>query len=94
MWEILFMFSMFTPFSMSKYVRVFKRIPNCDKCIYFFPREIGKNEVNQCKKFGFISNNATKEISYDDAIKQRSIGQCGPMAKHFQMRPGNYRDEN
>lgn len=94
MWEILFMFSTFTPFYTSKYIRVFNKINRCEKCVYYFPRQMGRNEIDQCKKFGLINNNKTKDISYDSAIKQRSIGQCGPMGKYFELRPGNYRDEN
>lgn len=94
MWELLFMFSTLVPFYASKYIRKFNRIPKCEKCLYYFPRQINGNEIDQCKKFGFIINNTTKEISYDSSIKQRSIGQCGPMGKHFQSRPGNYREEN
>ena len=92
MWEILFMFSTLTPFYASKYIRSFNRIPKCEKCIYFFPRQIGRNEIDQCKNFGFISNNETMDISYDSALKQRMTGQCGPMGKHFKLRPGNYID--
>jgi hypothetical protein len=98
MWEILFMFATstltFTPIFASKYIKFFNRIPSCNKCIYYFPRSISGNEFDQCKKFGFISNNKTKEISYDNSLKQRSIGACGPTGKYFQMRPGNYRDDN
>jgi hypothetical protein len=81
------------PIFSSKYIRVFNKINKCEKCVHFFPRQMGVNQIDQCKKFGFISNNVTKEISYDNIIKQRSIGLCGPMGKHFQLRPGNYRDE-
>ena len=98
MWEILFLFATSTltikPIFSSKYIRVFNKINKCEKCIYYFPRQIGRNEIDQCKKFGFISDNATKEISYDSAVKQRMTGQCDPIGKHFELRPGNYRDEN
>ena len=96
MWEILFTFAtstlMFKPFSMSKFQTVFRAIPKCEKCLYFLPKDIGTNEVGQCKKFGFISDNKTKEITYDNAIQQRLTGTCGPTGKHFLLRVGNYRD--
>lgn len=93
MWEILFMFATstltFKPFSFAKYQKIFPRIPKFEKCQYFFPKEIQMTETDQCKKFGFVVNNKTNEISYDDVIKQRAIGQCGPMGKYFEPRRKN-----
>jgi len=79
----------FAPLSLSKFQRYFREIPKCEKCLYFLPKEMNLNGYDQCKKFGFISDNKTNEVSYDDINKQRSIGPCGPMGSYFEIRRKN-----
>jgi hypothetical protein len=80
----------FKSFSFAKYPKIFHRIPKCEKCLHFFPKEIQGNDFDQCKIFGFVVNNKTNEISYDNVNKQRTIGQCGPNGKYFETRRKNF----